>query len=82
MALLTKSRTKAEGMAKRKRPPGEPTGSGTGKPLAVQIRGSAEWKAWVEELAEFDRSNIADMTDRAMAAYARTLGFLKPPPPR
>lgn len=82
MGLLTAKRVKAERMAKRKRPVGEAIGSGGGKPLAIQVRGSAEWKAWVEELAAFDRSNIADVTDRAIAAYARTIGFLKTPPPR
>lgn len=82
MTVMTKSRAKAEQMAKRKRPPGEAQGRDGGKPLAIQVRGSTEWKAWVERLAEFDRSNVADLTDRAMAAYARTIGFLDPPPPR
>lgn len=68
-------------MAKRKAP-GEMAKDWPGKPLAVQVRGSAEWKAWLEELAAFDRSNIADITDRAIAAYARSIGFPKPPPPR
>lgn len=52
------------------------------KPLAVQVRGSAEWKAWVEKLAAFDRGTVADVADRAMAAYARMIGFGEPPPER
>jgi hypothetical protein len=52
------------------------------KPLAVQVRGSAEWKAWVERLAARDRASVADLTDRALAAYARQIGFAEEPPER
>lgn len=69
------------GMAKKRKPADEAR-HWPGKPLVIQVRGSAEWKAWLEELAEFDRSTIADICDRAIAGYARTIGFPKPPPPR
>ena len=52
------------------------------KPLVLQMRGSAEWKAWVERLAKFDRGSVADVTDRALAAYARLVGFTEKPPER
>lgn len=52
------------------------------KPMVVQVRGSDEWKAWVERLAAFHRGTIADVTDRALAAYARQIGFNEPPPER
>lgn len=69
------------GMAKKKRPP-EAKNWSSGKPMALQMRGSIEWKQWLEELAAYDRSSVSDVADRAIAAYARTISFPKPPPPR
>jgi hypothetical protein len=51
------------------------------KPPALQMRGEPEWKKWLEELAAYDRSSAADVVDRALAHYARTIGF-RPPPGR
>lgn len=79
--MVTKVLKAGRGMAK-KRKPADAAKNWPGKPLAIQVRGSAEWKQWLEELAEFDRSTIADISDRAIAAYARQIGFPKPPPPR
>lgn len=78
--MITK--VKARGGMAKKKPPADQARSWPGKPLAIQVRGSAEWKQWLEELAEFDRSNLADICDRAIAAYGRSIGFPKPPPPR
>lgn len=50
--------------------------------LAIQIRGAPEWKAWVEEMAAFDRLSVAAMTDRALSRYAEMIGFKEPPPKR
>ena len=66
-------------MAKKKKPV---ESWGTGKPLVLQVRGSLEWKAWLEELAKFDRATVADVADRAIAAYARSIGYPKAPPLR
>jgi hypothetical protein len=47
------------------------------------IRGTPDWKAWVEELAEFDRApSLNDLIDRAVVAYARDIKFGQPPPKR
>jgi hypothetical protein len=48
--------------------------------LAVQA--SEEWIAWVEEGAEFCRTDVSKLTDVALASYLRTQGFTKPPPKR
>ena len=79
--MTTRALGAGRGMAKKKLPPDQAR-SWPGKPLAIQVRGSPEWKRWLEELAEFDRSNLADICDRSIAAYARAIGFPKPPPPR
>lgn len=74
--------TKAERRMAKKKKPGEAAKEWTSKPLVIQMRGSLEWKQWLEELAEFDRSTVSDIIDRAIAAHARTIGFPKAPPPR
>jgi hypothetical protein len=49
----------------------------------TNIRSSAEWKAWVEELAEADRApSVNELVDRALVAYARSIKFPKQAPPR
>jgi hypothetical protein len=53
-----------------------------GKPLAFAVRGSSEWRQWVQALAEFDRATVADVVDRAVAAHARKIGFSPKPPER
>jgi hypothetical protein len=73
-------------MAKRK--------SGDGKPgpkpdpsrvrdAVTLVRSRQDWKAAVEEAAEFDRApSVADFIDRAVAHYCRQIGFPKALPKR
>lgn len=51
------------------------------QPLAVQVRGTPQWKEWVEELAEFARMPVSGIVDTALAQFAIILGF-RPPPKR
>jgi hypothetical protein len=46
------------------------------------LKGSAEWGAWLERLAEFDRNTIVGLIDRAVAEYAQNHGFQEKPPRR
>ena len=49
----------------------------------TNIRSSPEWKAWLERLADFNRSSsLADLVDDAVVAYARDVKFPEPPPKR
>jgi hypothetical protein len=50
--------------------------------IVVTLKGSPEWKAWVDELATFDRSSVAALIDRALAHYGKAIGFRKEAPSR
>ena len=45
------------------------------------IRGRDEWKDWLVRFAASRRSDLVDLVDDALEAYARTHGF-EPPPKR
>lgn len=51
----------------------------TRKPLVFQMRGSEEWKAWVESLAEKEGDSAAKLIERALRDYARKVGHPDPP---
>ena len=53
-----------------------------GRIAASTIRSTEAWKAWVERLAEFDRSTVADVVDHALVEYARNKGFTEAAPRR
>jgi hypothetical protein len=50
--------------------------------IAVTLRGSPEWKTWLEALAKKDRSNVATVIDKALVKYAENLGFEEEAPER
>lgn len=52
------------------------------KPLIVNLRGSDEFKAWLQELAAYDRQSVSGLVERSLVSYARTIGFDKPAPER
>jgi hypothetical protein len=64
--------------AKRSAPKSAPVDR---KAMAIQIRGSDEWKAWAEELAESERDTLAKLVDRLFTKFAAEKGF-RPPPKR
>jgi hypothetical protein len=66
----------AKKKAKRMKP-GE-----TRRSVAVVIKGSAEWKAWVEEGADHCRLSVSTLADLAIAAYVKAQGFKREPPKR
>ena len=45
-------------MAKKKAPKPKAQPWGESKPLAAQLRGSAEWKAWLEEFALTNEGDV------------------------
>jgi hypothetical protein len=46
------------------------------------VRMTAEYSAWLEELALRERIGIASLVDRSLAFYAKHVGFAKEPPKR
>ncbi len=78
---MAKSRAKATGKAEPKgagRPP-SPEGP---KPNVLSIRGSTEWRDWLNRLSEHCRLKAADVIDRALIVYAQKEGFDEPAPRR
>lgn len=57
-------------------PEPEPTNR---KPMVVQIRGSAAYKAWAEAFADKEGDTLAKLFDRAVRLLAETKGFPGPP---
>jgi hypothetical protein len=49
------------------------------QPNAITIRGSAEWKDWLEQFATKLRSKPTSVIDRALAKLAEQEGFAEPP---
>jgi hypothetical protein len=47
--------------------------------MVVQMRGSAEWKAWVEGLADRERDTVAKLVERVLTRFAKETGYSEPP---
>ncbi|MGZ5996115.1 MAG: hypothetical protein ACXWN0_10580 [Isosphaeraceae bacterium] len=73
MAKKTTTRTKA---AQAKAAPAKAS------TIAVTLRGSAEWKAWLEALARHTRLDVAKVIDRALIDLAKKEGFTEEAPAR
>lgn len=52
------------------------------QPMIVQMRGSAEFKAYVQRGADFARQPVAKMAELAIIQYLRSIGFTEEPPRR
>ena len=67
-------------MAKRKAAASS-SPNGKASTIAVTLRGSQEWKAWLEALAKHARLDVAKVIDRAVIDFAKKEGF-EPEAPR
>jgi hypothetical protein len=68
-------------MAPPKKKPGRPKGGGIRRETVLGLKGTPEWKTWLEEFAEHCRLSMADTIDQAVAEHAERKGF-RPPPAR
>jgi hypothetical protein len=58
------------------------SGNDKNKPIIATMRGSLEFKAFLEMAAKKDRLSVADFLERAAVRYARELGIQEEPPER
>jgi hypothetical protein len=63
-----------------KKKPGRPKGS-LRRETVLGLKGTPEWKVWLEEFAEFCRLSMADTIDQSLTEQADRKGF-RPPPKR
>jgi hypothetical protein len=49
---------------------------------ALTIRGSREWREWVNRGAGHCRTDVAKLVDAALVRYLREQGFTEEPPKR
>jgi hypothetical protein len=71
-------------MAKPKKPlpkaqGGQPKGP---KPTALTIKGSREWREWVDRGADHFRTDVAKLVDAALIRYLKEGGFTEEAPKR
>lgn len=52
------------------------------KPVAVTIKGNAEWREWLEEAAKHARMSVSAFVDHGTLLAAKQFGFTKKPPER
>jgi hypothetical protein len=52
------------------------------KTIAVTIKGSPEWKEWIEGLAEHCRLDVAKVIDLAVVDFAKSEGYERKAPQR
>lgn len=67
-------------MARPKNPAGDK--ASVRQPTALTIRGSKEWRAWLERGAKFCRTDSSKLIDIAVAHHLKNQGFDEPPPER
>lgn len=48
----------------------------------LTIKGTDEWRSWLEELADHLRMPTSTIVDHALVRYAKEQGFAKPAPKR
>lgn len=71
-------------MGRPKKQATETEAGATRKPkgFVLSVRGTDDWRAWLQRLADHDRASMPDLLDRALVAYAKGVGFKEAPPKR
>jgi hypothetical protein len=65
-------------MTAKKKGPGRPKGP-IRRETVLGLKGTPEWKTWLEEYAEFCRLSMVDTIDQDLAEGAKRKGFRSPP---
>ncbi len=71
-------------MAKKKTPEPAPAGATSPGPrrTVLTIKGTEEWRVWLEQLGEHLRTPTSTIVDHALVRYAKEVGFGKEAPKR
>lgn len=76
--------TMPQEMAKKKagRPKGSAKTVDKNKPIIATLRGSDEFREFLEEVAKKDHRSVASLIERAIVSYAKEVGVTREPPER
>ncbi len=69
-------------MAKKKPTTKPREASAVPRQTVLTIKGTPEWKAWLDELGDHVRMPASTIVDQALVKYARDMGFAKDAPKR
>jgi Meiotically Up-regulated Gene 113 (MUG113) protein len=56
--------------------------SADSRAIVVSMKGTVEFRDWLNELAEYDRSTAVQVIEKCAVLYAKTVGFTRPAPKR
>jgi hypothetical protein len=62
-----------------RRRPGRPKREGPARETVIALKGSTEWKAWLDGFAEHCRLGLADTVEQSLLWYAKERSFRGPP---
>lgn len=65
--------------APKRRRPGRPRRKGPARETVVALKGSPEWKNWLDAFAGHCRLGLADTIEQSLDFYAVGRGFDRPP---
>jgi hypothetical protein len=77
---MSPSRNVVESMAEpEQRRPGRPKGDGPERATVVALKGTREWKMWLDRFATHCRLGLADTIEQSLLTYSKERGFRSPP---
>ena len=62
-----------------RRRPGRPRRSGPARETVVALKGSAEWKSWLDGFADHCRLGLSDTIDQSLDFYSQARNYQRPP---
>jgi len=62
-----------------RRGPGRPRRTGPARETVVALKGSPEWKSWLDGFAGHCRLGLADTIEQSLLVYAKERDFRRPP---
>jgi hypothetical protein len=65
-----------------KKKPAPAAESSDARAIVVSMKGTVEFRDWLNELADFDRSTAVQVMEKGAVLYAKQVGFAKPAPKR